>query len=161
MVIFGIDPSLNSCGYCAINCVSNSINLLCLGTIESKTGGEMYPKLNKIFDVIRTQYTQYKPDILAIEDVYVNSNPQTSLKLGIVRGVCMANFLDNKTEILSFESRLVKKTLTGNGNADKMQIQYMLKHILPSANPKTDDESDALAIAITAYLTKTTNKIGS
>jgi len=158
MIIFGIDPSLNSCGYCILSFLNNSLNLLDIGTIKAKPGGDFYQKLNIIHKILKEVSIKFQPNILAMEETFVNSNAKTSLKLGIVRGICISSVIEsNKIEILEYEPRLIKKTLTGNGSADKNQIDYIIKQILPKANHKTDDESDAIAVAVTAYIHKTTN----
>ena len=89
-------------------------------------------------------------DIIAIEDAFLSSNVKIALKLGMVRGACIVASGDRK--IITIEPKLVKKNITGNGSADKNQVAYMTSKLVQNFSPKTDDESDACAIAICAGL---------
>lgn len=153
MIILGIDPSLNSCGYAILNCVNNSVKLLECGHIKHSKDIDTNQKILAIYFKVKSLAQKYNPNIFAIEETFVNSNAQTSLKLGMVRGACLCsiNEIEN-IKIFEYEPKLVKKTITGNGNADKNQIIYMLKVMLPGSTYVNDDESDAVAVAITAYL---------
>ena len=152
MIILGIDPSLNSLGYCILKSDESGVRVLDIGTVKSKAGDDYIDKLKRIDGKFRTIETNYKPDILAIEETFVNTNAQSSLKLGVVRGVCLSPFLHRDCKIAEYAPRVIKKRLTGNGSADKTQVMYMVKAILPNIDLENNDESDAVAIAISCYL---------
>lgn len=155
MIFFGIDPSLNACGYCAVSLVENRLIPLIFGTITPTKDAEFFDKLEKIYLILHENIQKFKPDYVAIEETFVNSNPKTSLKLGMVRGMCISATINagiNVKNIREYEARLIKKTITGSGNADKNQIAYLITKIISNFNPKTDDESDAAAVAVTCYM---------
>ena len=151
MIILGIDPALNNCGWAIIEYEqkNNSMTYIDSGVIKNITKIDYIEKINIIIIFINNLTKQYKLDILSIEDTFVNINPSSSLKLGIVRGAIIAIGLINNLKIYEFKPNQIKSTLTGNGKADKQQINYMIKTILPKAKPESFDESDAIAIAIT------------
>ena len=155
MVIFGIDPSLNSCGYCAILIENNSIKPMLYGSITHCKNDDFFTKLRTIYTIMCENIKIAKPDYVAIEETFVNVNPKTSLKLGMVRGICVSAIMNAGIaigNIREYEPRLVKKTITGSGAADKNQISYMIQKIISEFIPKTDDESDAAAVAVTCYM---------
>lgn len=160
MIILGIDPSLNGTGYCVLSCKNDSFEILNSSTIIHKKDLDLYSKIHNIYKEISLISNKYNPEIFSIEETFVNSNPETSLKLGMVRGVFFIIGIESKAKILEYEPRFVKKTITGSGSADKNQISYMIKHMIPKFEPKTLDESDAAAVAITAYI-MTTSKFNN
>ena len=98
---------------------------------------------------------RHRPDSSAVEEVFVNANPQSTLKLGQARGVCPLALARAGLPVAEYASRLVKKALVGTGGADKTQVQAMIGVLLPGAKPAGADAADALAVAIThAHLTR-------
>jgi crossover junction endodeoxyribonuclease RuvC len=98
---------------------------------------------------------RHRPDSSAVEEVFVNANPQSTLKLGQARGVCLLALARAGLPVAEYASRLVKKALVGTGGADKTQVQAMIGVLLPGAKPAGADAADALAVAIThAHLTR-------
>jgi crossover junction endodeoxyribonuclease RuvC len=91
---------------------------------------------------------QYQPDCAAVEEVFVNSNPQSTLKLGQARGVCLLAAARTGIPVAEYATRLVKKAVVGVGGAEKQQVQAMLKILLPGAKVAGADAADALAVAI-------------
>jgi crossover junction endodeoxyribonuclease RuvC len=92
---------------------------------------------------------QYQPDTAAVEEVFVNSNAQSTLKLGQARGVCLLAAARTGMQVGEYAARLVKKSIVGTGAADKRQIQAMIAILLPGAKIAGADAADALAVAIT------------
>ena len=90
----------------------------------------------------------YHPDAGAVEEVFVNSNPQSTLKLGQARGVCLLALARAGLPVAEYATRLVKKAIVGTGAADKAQVQAMLKVLLPGVKLVGADAADALAVAI-------------
>lgn len=153
MIVLGVDPSLNSCGVAVlIKNKDNSIKCLTHVAIKSKTTDDFYQKIDRIISIIEEMILLHKPTILGIEETFVNSNPASSLKLGIVRGAIIATCLRHKLAIKELYPNEIKKTITGNGKASKDQIEYMVKILLPGIQAKTDDEHDAIAIGISTLL---------
>jgi crossover junction endodeoxyribonuclease RuvC len=91
----------------------------------------------------------HAPDAGAVEEVFVNANPQSTLKLGQARGVCLLALARAGMPVAEYATRLVKKALVGTGSADKAQIQAMLKVLLPGVKLAGADAADAVAVAIT------------
>ncbi len=91
---------------------------------------------------------QYQPDEAAIEEIFINKNPTSSLKLGHARGALMLSLALGNLKIYEYSTTAIKKTVVGVGRADKNQISVMVKCLLPKATFKTEDEADALAVAI-------------
>ena len=91
---------------------------------------------------------QFQPDSGAVEEVFVNANPQSTLKLGQARGVCLLALARAGMPVAEYATRLVKKAIVGTGGADKTQIQAMLKVLLPGVQLAGADAADALAVAI-------------
>lgn len=90
----------------------------------------------------------HRPDSAAVEEVFVNKNPQSTLKLGHARGVCLLAAARAGLPVSEYATRLVKKAIVGTGGADKVQVQAMLKVLLPGAKVAGADAADALAVAI-------------
>lgn len=91
---------------------------------------------------------QHRPDCAAVEEVFVNANPQSTLKLGQARGVCLLAAARGGLPIAEYAARLVKKAVVGTGAADKNQVQAMLGVLLPGVALTGPDAADALAVAI-------------
>jgi len=91
---------------------------------------------------------RYQPDTGAVEEVFVNSNPQSTLKLGQARGVCLLTLARTGMPVSEYATRLVKKAVVGTGGAEKAQVQAMLKVLLPGVKLAGADAADALAVAI-------------
>ena len=92
---------------------------------------------------------RYRPDAGAVEEVFVNKNPQSTLKLGQARGVCLLTLARAGLPVVEYATRLIKKAVVGTGAAEKTQVQAMLKVLLPGVKLAGADAADALAVAIT------------
>ena len=148
--ILGVDPALNNTGWAVVDGNgSGNIEFVDIGHISNKVSDDYYCKLEKIRQNIEEIIIKYKPTFLSIEETFVNNNELSSLKLGVVRGVFLSVALQCNLKIIEFKPNEIKKTITGNGKAEKQQVDYMVKMLVPKAQPKTLDESDALAIALT------------
>ncbi|MBL6621365.1 MAG: crossover junction endodeoxyribonuclease RuvC [Rickettsiales bacterium] len=161
MIIFAIDPALNKIGYAAIEILAdNSIKYIESDIINASKEESLTAKLSLIINNISFLLTKIKPDHIAIEESFVNKNPASSLKLGHARGAIIATALQYSDKIFEYSPTQIKKSIAGNGRADKEQVQRMVKFMLPKAVMKHYDESDALAIALTHfYINRTESKI--
>ncbi|MCQ2562175.1 MAG: crossover junction endodeoxyribonuclease RuvC [Alphaproteobacteria bacterium] len=147
--IIGIDPGLLHTGWAVIDCAGSQRNYIASGVILPPTKIPFAERLAFIFNNVSDLCNEYKPDECGIEVIFVNKNAKTTLLLGQARASAMTAIAVNGIPVFEYEPNKVKKTLTSAGHADKEQIYRMLKILLPKANPKTADESDAIAIALT------------
>ena len=146
-MIIGIDPALHNIGWCVIT-NEEKPQFIASGVISIKTKStqERWENILTSFSEIIQKYEIEKA---GIECPFVNSNPQTSLTLGVAKGLCMAKFIEHKIPISIFTPSHVKKIITGSGRAEKTQVQYMVKQILNLTEDfKKLDESDAAGVAI-------------
>jgi crossover junction endodeoxyribonuclease RuvC len=152
-IILGIDPGSRITGYGVITVQKNAINYLTSGCVRT-TYDDLAQRLQQIFAGIRSVIAQYKPEITAIEQVFMQQNPSSALKLGQARGAAIVAASLENIPVFEYSPREIKKALVGYGAADKTQMQLMVKTLLKlSANPQTD-AADALAVAICHAHTK-------
>ncbi|RYE06434.1 MAG: crossover junction endodeoxyribonuclease RuvC [Rickettsiaceae bacterium] len=150
MIILGIDPALGSLGWGVICEESNKFKYISSGIIKTSPTQLMHKRLAIITTELERIINHFKPDLVSMEETFVNSNAVSSLKLGYVRGAIMALVGKSELEYIEFKPNLIKKTIVGMGHADKAQVMHMIKiMVLESAHVTSFDESDALAIAYT------------
>ena len=151
MIILGIDPGTIVTGYGVISVSGRTkIALVETGTIESAQRDAMPKRLAKIFSSLEAIISRTSPDVCAIESVFIDKNVQSILKLGQARGVAIVAAETAGVEVSEYAPRVVKKAVTGNGNASKSQVEFMVRRLL-ALGSETDhraDAFDALAIAI-------------
>jgi crossover junction endodeoxyribonuclease RuvC len=97
---------------------------------------------------MQTIIAQYQPQEIAIERVFVNRNPDSALKLGQARGAAICGTVDSKAEVFEYATRQIKQAVVGSGNAEKAQVQLMMKSMLKLDGPVAADAADALAAAV-------------
>lgn len=152
-IILGIDPGLVNTGWGVIEKSGNQLRYIANGTIKPSTKDEMHHRLQDIFEKISNVIDEYKPDTVGIEESFVNSNPQTSLKLGMAVSASMLACSNKGLEVFSYSATKVKKSTVGVGRADKHQVFSMLKILLSGLNDTgeihSEHSADAIAIAIT------------
>lgn len=149
MRILGIDPGSDTTGWGVIEGHGARCRMLECGTIRASTGQRFPARLLKISTVLEEIIQRHDPQACAIEDGFLASNVKVTLKLGQVRGVAMLAAERAALEIFEYSPRLVKQTIVGHGNAEKFQIQQMVKTLLSLATvPEPHDAADALAVAI-------------
>jgi len=146
--ILGIDPGLVHTGWAVIEAAGSERRYIASGVILPNTKDTLPQRLGHIFHSVNKLCEVWKPDECAIELTFVNKNPTTTLLLGHARAAAMVAVSTFDIPISEYEPNNIKKAVTGAGHADKSQVVAMVKILLPSAAPKTADESDALAIAI-------------
>ena len=146
-IILGIDPGSHITGYGVIEAVGNKQRYIASGNIRAakKDCGK---KLHQIFTSICELITLYSPEEAAIEQVFVHANVNSALKLGQARGAAIVAIEQGQAKIFEYSARQVKQAVVGHGNAEKTQVQYMVKLLLKLQNELQADEADALAIAI-------------
>jgi len=146
--ILGIDPGLLHTGWAVIETAGSERKYIASGVILPKKNGALAERLAIIFNEVSHLLDTYKPDVCSVEITFVNKNPQTTLILGHARAAAMVAISVRGIQIYEYEPNRIKKTLTSAGHADKEQVYKMVRILLPMANPKTPDESDAIAIAL-------------
>lgn len=132
------------------------------GVIKTKNSDTLADKLSVLYKGITQVINTYQPSVLSIEEAFYGKNAKTALLMGHVRGVSMLAGRHANLEVSEFAARKVKSAVTGNGAADKQQVQYMVKRLLKlKEDPVTMDASDALAIAICHGLNYKLAKLGT
>ena len=146
--ILGIDPGSRATGYGVIEKKGNRVYYVTCGVIRLGDKYAFSDRLKIIFDSLCEVIAAHKPVVAAVEDVFVAANPRTALKLGHARGVAVMAALHSGLKVYDYTPRLVKQAVVGYGNADKHQMQQMVRVLLQlSATPSTD-AADALAVAM-------------
>jgi crossover junction endodeoxyribonuclease RuvC len=149
MRVLGIDPGSETTGWGVIESDGRHYRLVDCGTIRSPAGQRFPARLVRIADALANVIQRYSPEACAIEDGFLATNVKVTLKLGQVRGVAMLTAERAAIAIHEYSPRLVKQTVAGHGNAEKFQIQQMVKTLLAlDSVPEPHDAADALAVAI-------------
>lgn len=154
ITILGIDPGLRLTGYGVIQKLGNKLTPLAFGVIKSGEG-KLPNRLGKIFTEVEKIVLEYKPDICAIEIVFVNINPQSSLLLGQARGAAICALSQAQKPVTEITALQIKQSVVGYGRASKAQIQKMVTTLLnlePQTKKISADAADALACAIACAL---------
>ena len=126
----------------------NRLSHVANGQIKTDPKTSLAQRLVELDRGLAAVIAQHRPDAGAVEEVFVNANPQSTLKLGQARGVCLLALARAGMPVAEYATRLVKKAIVGTGAADKRQIQAMLGILLPGVKLAGADASDALAVAI-------------
>jgi crossover junction endodeoxyribonuclease RuvC len=149
MKIMGIDPGYAILGYGIITLEGSQFSVCGYGAVTTDSGASMPNRLKHLYMELMSLIIEYEPDVLAIEELFFNTNSKTALMVGQARGVALLAGANSGIEIVEYTPLQVKQGIAGYGRADKKQVQYMVKTILHLDEvPKPDDTADALAIAI-------------
>ena len=162
MIIIGIDPGYAIVGIGVVEYVGNKFRPLEYNAITTPAGMPTVERLKKIYTEMTMYIDKYKPDAVAIEELFFNSNQKTAINVAQARGVLLVAVANKNVPISEYTPLQVKQSVTGYGRADKKQIQSMVKMILGlNVIPKPDDAADALALAIChAHSNKMNNMLG-
>ena len=148
MLIIGLDPSLTCTGWGIVAKSGNRLSHVANGQIRTDAALSLPERLVTIDRELTDVLLLHRPDSSAVEEVFVNKNPQSTLKLGHARGVVLLALARAGLPVHEYATRLVKKALVGTGAAEKAQVQAMLKVLLPGVQLAGADAADALAVAI-------------
>ncbi|MCX8069332.1 MAG: crossover junction endodeoxyribonuclease RuvC [Thermodesulfovibrionales bacterium] len=154
MVILGIDPGSQFCGYGIIKCNSHCDNSNCShiyiasGRIIMPLKAPLFVRLKELFLSIREVIQEYKPDEVSIEKIFFAKGIKSAITLGHTRGVIISAVLMNYENLYEYSPLEIKKAVVGYGKADKNQVQVMVSKILNIRHPISSDSADALATAI-------------
>ena len=150
MVILGIDPVIGRMGYGVIKIQDSRIMIQDFGCVETDAKSKIEMRLFQIHQELNKIMKEYKPDVLAIEELFFGANAKTALIVGQARGVVLLLAGQHNISLAVYTPLQVKIALTGYGRAEKAQIGQMVKVLLKLPNiPKPDDTADALAVALT------------
>jgi crossover junction endodeoxyribonuclease RuvC len=150
--VIGIDPGLNVTGYGIVVCCPDEVKLLEAGVIRMQRNdrGNLPERLESLFLELRRVIEEFSPQAMCLEEVYSHANyPRTAILMGHARGViCLAARLAG-IPVLSFSAKRVKQSVTGNGNASKLQVQRAVQNYFSLHRvPHPPDVADALAVAL-------------
>ncbi|GLR48251.1 crossover junction endodeoxyribonuclease RuvC [Sphingomonas astaxanthinifaciens] len=161
MIILGLDPSLSSCGWGVIRAEGNRLTHVANGQVKTKPSAPMPERLAEIARAIDAILAEHRPVAAAAEEVFVNQNPASTLKLAQARGVVLMCMGRAGLAVGEYAPSLVKKAVVGTGGASKDQVHAMVKILLPGTKIAGEDASDALAVAIThAHHLATARRVG-
>lgn len=150
MRILGIDPGLQVCGYACLDSDTGAETIVEAGVL--RTGGDvtLAEKLNQIGEDIETLLERFRPDVVAVEELYSHyAHPRTAILMGHARGVILQKSAAAHLQVKSYSATRIKKSLTGNGRASKEQMQRTMQTILALPEmPKPADVADAMAVAL-------------
>jgi crossover junction endodeoxyribonuclease RuvC len=149
MIILGIDPGFAIVGVGIIEYKGNKFRVIDYFAITTKAHTPIEQRLKIIYDSINETIEKYKPDYMAVEELFFNNNAKTAIAVGQARGVILLSAVNAGVPFFEYTPLQVKQAVVGYGRADKGQVQQMVKAILSlSSVPKPDDVADALAIAV-------------
>lgn len=148
MLILGLDPSLSCTGWGIVAKSGNRISHIANGQVKTDPAASLPERLVVLDRELTDVILAHRPDCAAVEEVFVNKNAQSTLKLGQARGVCLLAAARGGLPVSEYATRLVKKAVVGTGGAEKAQVQAMVKVLLPGVKLSGADAADALAVAI-------------
>ena len=149
MLILGLDPGLGTTGWGLIRAEGNRLSHIANGQLKTDSKDPLPARLSHLASQLDALIADRAPAAAAGEEVFVNKNPQSTLKLGQARGVILLCAARAGMEVGEYAARLVKKAVVGTGAAEKAQVHAMVARLLPGVAIAGPDAADALAVAIT------------
>jgi crossover junction endodeoxyribonuclease RuvC len=148
MLIIGLDPGLGTTGWGIVAKAGSRLSHVANGQVRTHPAASLAERLVTLDRELADVILAHRPDSGAVEEVFVNANAQSTLKLGQARGVCLLALARAGLPVTEYATRLVKKALVGTGAAEKAQVQAMLRVLLPGVTLAGADAADALAVAV-------------
>lgn len=148
MILLGLDPGLGTTGWGLIRAEGNRLSHIANGRLKTDTAATLPRRLAHLDAMLAALIADQGPEAAACEEVFVNSNPQSTLKLGQARGVVICAAARAGLDVGEYSPTLVKKAVVGTGKAEKAQVHAMIARLLPGAKIDGPDAADALAVAI-------------
>ena len=149
MKILGIDPGIALVGYGLIEVTGNNFKMLEYGVLKTSKDTPTTERLSYIYQELTDIIDEYKPEEVSIEELFINKNVKTAIKVGQARGVEILACVEKGLRVYEYTPLQIKNALTGVGRAEKHQVQEMVKTILSLDEiPQPDDAADALAAAV-------------
>ena len=149
LIILGLDPSLSSTGYGLVRAEGNRLTHIANGQLKTDPKENLPRRLAHLAAMLDALLADHPADAAAAEEIFLNKNPQSTLKLAQARGVVLMIAARSGIEVGEYAARLVKKAVVGTGAADKAQVHAMVQRLLPGVQIAGPDAADALAVAIT------------
>lgn len=149
MLILGLDPSLSCTGWGLVRAEGNRLAHVANGQVRTRAGEPLAARLAELADALDAIIGKHRPAAAAAEEVFVNQNPASTLKLAHARGVALLSAARAGLAVGEYAPSLVKKAVVGTGGASKDQVHAMVARLLPGAKIAGSDAADALAVAIT------------
>jgi crossover junction endodeoxyribonuclease RuvC len=147
--ILGLDPGLGTTGWGLIRAEGNRLSHIANGQFKTDASETLPKRLSHLASQLEALLADHTPEAAAVEEVFVNKNPQSTLKLGQARGVALMIAARAGIDVGEYAARLVKKAVVGTGAAEKAQVHAMVQRLLPGTKIAGPDAADALAVAIT------------
>jgi len=150
MIILGIDPGLATMGYGVISAVHGNFSVIDYGVVTTPKDLTLPQRLVQLEDGVRELVTTFKPENIAIEELFFSKNITTGIPVAEARGVILLTAVKNLgDEVYEYTPNQIKMAITGYGGADKIQMQHMVQALLRLKKiPRPDDAADALAVAL-------------
>ena len=149
MMVLGLDPGLGTTGWGLIEAQGNRLAHVANGQLKTNSAAPLPERLADLAGQLEALIAEHSPSAAAVEEVFVNQNPQSTLKLGQARGVALMCAARAGIAVGEYAPTLVKKAVVGTGGAEKAQVHAMVSRLLPGAKIAGPDAADALAVAIT------------
>ncbi len=149
MRVLGIDPGTAITGYAVVEETAGSLQMITLGVITTPAKTPLPSRLQTIHNELKEIVAEYEPEAAAVEELFFSRNARTAMSVGHARGVILLTLADSNLPIAEYTPMQIKQAVTGYGNADKHQVQEMVRMLLAlSETPRPDDAADAAAVAI-------------
>ena len=149
MTILGIDPGLATVGFGIIEKIGTKYRAIEYGAIITKPHQLLEKRINEIFEEVSALIERHRPDCVAVEELFFNSNVTTAIDVAQARGAVLLAAYRGGVDIYEYTPLEIKSSVVGYGRAEKQQVQYMVRLMLGlNGTPKPDDTADALAVAL-------------
>lgn len=147
-LILGVDPGLNRCGWGLVLSDGARLTHVAHGVIKPPPQQQLASRLHDVFEGLCAVIERHNPHEAAVEETFVNSNARAALALGQARGVALAAAARRGLDVAEYAPATIKKAIVGSGAADKTQIAFMVRRLLPTAGDVAADAADALGVAL-------------
>ena len=148
MIVLGLDPGLGTTGWGVIRAEGNRLTHIANGRLKTDSAAPLAKRLAHLDTMLAALLADHTPAAAAVEEVFVNTNPQSTLKLAHARGIALLSLARAGIDPGEYAARLVKKAVVGTGAAEKAQVHAMVARLLPGIKIAGPDAADALAVAI-------------
>lgn len=149
MVVLGIDPGLATIGWAVVEKLERTNKIIDYGTITTPAGRKLPDRLLTISQALDVLIDKYDPEVVAVEELFFNTNVKTAMIVSHARGVILLSIAKKGVPLYEYTPLQVKQAVVGYGRADKNQVQQMVKILLKLREiPKPDDAADAVAVAL-------------
>ncbi len=146
--IIGIDPGSRITGYGIVEAGHGKVTFVSCGVIKTTTRFPLASRLNEIFEGINEVIQLHDPEVAAVEEIFMSANANSALKLGQARGAAVVAAMQNGLGVCDYSAKKVKRAVVGYGQAEKGQVQHMVRILLGLSASPSEDAADALAVAI-------------